>query len=105
MPSIEQLRKLLDADPNDAFVLYGLAQEYAKAGEHSEAVALYDRCLKADPSYLYAFFHKARSLEASGRLRDASDTLEKGIVAAKAVKDQHAEAELRNYLETIATGP
>ena len=33
MPSIEQLKKLLELDPEDTFVLYGIAQEHAKAGD------------------------------------------------------------------------
>lgn len=101
MPSIEQLQKLLTLDPNDAFVLYGLAQEYAKAGDHAQAVGLYDRCLTADPSYCYAYFHKARSLEASGRLDEAAGALRRGLEAARKASDRHAAAEIETYLDSL----
>jgi tetratricopeptide (TPR) repeat protein len=101
MPSIEQLTKLLAADPADPFVLYGLAQEYAKRREHATALDFYDRCLAADPRYCYAYFHKAKALEASGRLPDAISTLKAGLQASRAAGDQHAMSEIQGYLDEI----
>ena len=66
MPSIPDLQRLLEKDPKDPFLLYGLAQEYAKAGDVAKAVEYYDRCLAADPLYCYAYFHKARVQQALG---------------------------------------
>lgn len=94
MPSIAQLEKLLATDPHDAFVLYGLAQEYAKAGQTQMAVAFYDRCLQADPAYCYAYYHKARALSAAGELQAASQTVKAGMQAARTHKDSHALGEL-----------
>lgn len=101
MPSLEQLRKLLAADPNDPFVLYGIAQEHAKAGDHAEAVAWYDRCLVADPAYCYAYFHKARAQEALGRGEEAAATLRAGMEAARKSGDGHALGEMAAYLEGL----
>ncbi len=101
MPSIAELERLLAADPVDAFVLYGLAQEHNKAGNGARAVEFYDRCLAADPSYLYAFFHKARALEAMGRTTDAVDTLTRGVAAARAAADPKALSELSAYLDEL----
>ena len=102
MPSIAQLEKLLAADPNDTFVLYGLAQEHAKAGNHEQAIAYYDRCLAADPAYCYAYFHKARSLEAAGRKEDAVATLQAGVEASRAAGDGKAEGEIALYLDELS---
>ena len=101
MPSIERLEKLLAADPNDAFVLYGLAQEHAKAGNHAQAVAFYDRCLAADPAYCYAYFHKARAQEAAGDPRSAAATLETGLEASRSTGDAKAQGEIAEYLNQI----
>lgn len=101
MPSIEQLEKLLAADPADAFVLYGLAQEHAKRGDTARAVEFYDRCLAVDPEYCYAYFHKAKALEAAGRAFDAVTTLRAGIAAAKRAGDQHALSEITGYLDEL----
>lgn len=104
MPSIDQLERLLAADPRDAFVLYGLAQEHAKAGGaegHRRAVEYYDRCLEVDPEYAYAYFHKARSLAAMGRAREAASTVRAGLAAAGRAGDAHAGSELAALLEEL----
>lgn len=93
---------MLAAEPGDPFVLYGLAQEYAKAGDMARAVETYDRCLAADPHYCYAYFHKARALESLGRTADAVATLTAGIDAARRAADAHAEGELRAYLDELS---
>ncbi|MCC6427588.1 MAG: tetratricopeptide repeat protein [Phycisphaerales bacterium] len=101
MPSIEALQRLLLADPDDAFVLYGLAHEHAKAGNHTEALAWYDRCLAIDPNYCYAYYHKARTLEALSRIPDAIATLKLGTQAANRTNDGHALSELQAFLTEL----
>lgn len=101
MPSIEQLERLLEADPQDAFVLYGLAQEHAKAGRVDRAVEYYDRCLSADPGYLYAYFHKARALVEAGREADAAAVLREGLVKARGAGDGKAAGEIGSFLDEI----
>ncbi len=95
MPSIEALEKLLHADPTDAFVLYGLAHEYAKLGNHAAAIGFYDRCLAADPNYCYAYYHKALSLQALERIDEAVQTLKDGTQKARQTGDGHAVSELQ----------
>lgn len=101
MPSLDQLQRLLEADPNDAFVLYGLAQEYARLKRHAEAVEHYDRCLAVDPLYCYAYYHKARSQAATGDSEGARATIQAGIGAARKVGDAHAAAELDALRESM----
>lgn len=98
MSRLDQLMKIRDVDPEDADVAYMIAQEHAKAGDHDEAIAWYDRCLEMDGSYHYAYFHKARSQEARDDSAGAASTLELGLDAAK--RDQHAKAmsEIESYL-------
>ncbi|MFM9996858.1 MAG: tetratricopeptide repeat protein [Phycisphaerales bacterium] len=101
MSRVAQLEKMLAAEPNDPFALYGLAQEHAKAGALARAVESYDRCLAADPSYHYAYFHKARAQEAMGRADDAIGTLKTGIGRARAANDAKALSELTSYLDEL----
>lgn len=98
MPSIAQLEKLLSADPHDAFVLYGLALEHAKAGRYELALGFFDRSLASDPASGYAYYHKARALSAMGRREDAARTIHAGIEAAERAGDAHAAGELRALL-------
>lgn len=101
MPSIEQLEKLLEAEPDDTFLLYGLAQEHAKAGAVDAAIGYYDRVLAIDPSYCYAYFHRARALEEAGRVPEAVETLSRGLDAARQAGDQQAIGEISGYLESL----
>ncbi len=103
-PRLEKLSAMLETDPNDAFVLYGLAQEHAKIGtdeDHGSAIGYYDRCLAADPAYLYAYYHKAMSLISLNRTDEAAATLRSGMAAAKAAKDQKAIGEIGALLDQI----
>lgn len=102
MPSIAQLETLLRDDPQDAFVLYGLAQEYAKRGDTAQAVSFYDRCLAADPMYLYAYYHKARALQQAGQSQEALATVKAGLENASRAQDAHAADELSTLLDELA---
>ena len=43
-----KLRALLQVEPDDGFVLYGLAQECQKLGRLDEAIGFYDRAIEAE---------------------------------------------------------
>jgi tetratricopeptide (TPR) repeat protein len=101
VPSLEQLKKLLAIEPNDPFVLYGLAQEHARLGDHAAALDWYDKCLAADPHYCYAYYHKARSQQALDRTSDAIATVRAGLDASKAAGDNHAASELASLLDEL----
>lgn len=101
MPTIEQLERLLEADPNDAFVLYGLAQEHAKAGRHDTAIEYYDRVVAVDAGELYAYYHKALSQRELDREDEAIATLRAGVERARAAGDPKALGELSALLDEI----
>ena len=101
MSRLDQLMKLRDADPADADVPYMIAQEHAKAGDHDAAVQWYDTCLASDPAYLYAYFHKAASLEALERDDDAIAALRDGLTRAQAAHDEKAAGEIGTYLAQL----
>jgi tetratricopeptide (TPR) repeat protein len=104
MPSVAQLEKLLAADLHDAFVLYALAQEHAKAATaegHAKALEFYDRCLAVDGSYHYAYFHKAKSQQAMGDVQAATGTLRAGLLAARRANDTKAASEIAGFLDEL----
>jgi tetratricopeptide (TPR) repeat protein len=100
---LERLLALHAAEPEDGFVLYGLAQECGKLGRLEEAVAWYDRTIAADPAQCYAFFHKAKALEEAGRRDEAADVLRHGLVRAREVRDLKAASEIEAYLDDIVS--
>lgn len=101
MSRLAQLQKLFAADPSDADVMYMLAQEHAKAGDHGAAVEWYDRCLSANPDYHYAYFHKAKSLESSGDAPAAAAVLRAGVQRAARSGNAKAQGELAGYLDEL----
>ncbi|MGD9689849.1 MAG: tetratricopeptide repeat protein [Phycisphaerales bacterium] len=94
MDRLAKLRTLLDANPRDGFVLYGIAQEEAKRGEHEAAIGLYDRLIEVEPGHCYAFFFKARSLAALGRVDEAKRIASEGLAVARRLGDEKAANEL-----------
>jgi tetratricopeptide (TPR) repeat protein len=99
---LDRLTKLLEQDPSDPFVLYGIAQEHAAAGRTAEAVAFFDRCLAADPAYLYAYYHKARAQQSAGVDEAARATAQAGLSAARAAADSKALSELSAFLDELS---
>lgn len=95
---LDKLLKILDADPNDAFVLYGIAQEYGNRGELARAVEFYDRCIAADAAYVYGYYHKAQALRQLGRTADARTTAREGLKAATAAQDAKGIDELQGLM-------
>lgn len=101
MSRLDKLMSLFESDPADAEIPYMIAQEHARAGEHEHAVAWYDRCLAVEPGHHYAYFHKARSLDALGRLDDARECLRDGASRARSAGEAKAFSELSGYLEQL----
>tara|TARA_R110002111_G_scaffold241390_1_gene303138 strand:- start:793 stop:1101 length:309 start_codon:yes stop_codon:yes gene_type:complete len=101
MPSIAQLEKLLTLDPADPFVHYGLAQEYAKAGDHDQAIASYTKVIELDSTYCYAYFFKGQSHQELGDMDRARQVVSQGIEVAKQSNDAKAISELTGLLESM----
>jgi Flp pilus assembly protein TadD len=98
---LAQLVKMLDATPDDAFCLYGLAHEYAKRGEFDDAIAHFDRTIEVDPDQCYAYYHKARTLDDADRSDEARAVARAGLDRALSVGDEHAAAELQALLDDL----
>jgi tetratricopeptide (TPR) repeat protein len=102
MSRIDRIRQMLEKSPEDADLRYMLAQELAKGGDHAGAVVQYDACIESSPDYLYAYFHKASSLQSAGDLPGAKAALETGLQRATAAGDPKAISELSAFLEGLA---
>ena len=103
MPSIEKIEELLEREPNDVFLNFGLAMALRSAGREDESLARFDRTCEIEPTYVAAYFQKAVLLEQIGRSDEARGALESGIDQARKIGDQHAEGEMREYLETLGS--
>jgi Tfp pilus assembly protein PilF len=98
---LQQLQKMLEGEPNDAFVLYGIALEYKKANDATSAVDYLNRAIQADPGYCYAYFQRGQVYEVMGEIESAKTSYREGIEAAGKKGDDHARSELQGALDMI----
>lgn len=95
---MRQLLVMLEREPNDAFLLYGLALENKKAGNSTEALALLDRVTAVDPGYCYAYHQKGLIHESIDDVHSARAAYRAGIEAARKKGDEHARQEIEAAL-------
>jgi tetratricopeptide (TPR) repeat protein len=95
------MTRLLEREPNDPFLRYGIAMEHKKAGDHAAAIEWFDKTLEADESYCYAHYHKAQAQEEAGDEEAARATYQAGIAAAKKHNDAKALGELEAALDIL----
>ena len=100
----ERLRKLqtmLEKQPADPFLLYGIALEHKKAGQGAQAVEFLDRVIQVDPEYCYAYHQKGLIHESAGDVGAARQAYQQGIAAAQRKGDLHAKGEIEAALEEL----
>ncbi len=101
MNRIDRLKSLLERDPTDAFLHFGLAMEYVKLGRLDDALAAFDRVLEHDPNYSAAYYHKGNTLIGLGRHEEARDVLARGVEVTRRNGDPHAQREMEELLASL----
>jgi tetratricopeptide (TPR) repeat protein len=97
----EQLEKLLQREPNDPFLLYGLALEHKKSNDLPRAIELLQCVIQVDPGYCYAYYQLGQIHAATGDAAAARCVLEQGIAAATKKGDAHAAQEIAAALAEL----
>jgi predicted Zn-dependent protease len=95
-----QIEALLADDPADAFLRYGLAMEYASAGDDA-AAADHLMGLIGDSPYVPAYLMAGQILNRLNRVDEACSVLKQGIAAAREQGNSHAEGEMSGLLASI----
>jgi len=98
---MRQIELMLQKEPNDTFLLYGLALELKKANESRRAIEQLDRVIGLDAGYCYAYFQKGQILESAGDVEGAKAVYRQGMAAATEKGDAHARKELETALHDI----
>ena len=99
---LEKLRTMLERDPADTFLLYGIALEHKKLGAAKSAIEYLDRVIAADPGYCYAYHQKGLVFESQGDVDAAKEAYRAGIDAAAKKGDAHARDEIQAALDMLA---
>lgn len=92
---------MLAREPNDTFLLYGIALEHKKLNDLKQTVAYLDRVIALDPGYCYAYHQKGLAFESAGDLDAAKQAYRDGIEAARRKGDAHAQSEIEAALAII----
>ena len=100
---LERLQTLLEQDPSNSFLSYGLAQELAGLGRLNDAAAQYQQLIARHPDYCAAYYHGAQTLRQMGRTDEARSLFQQGIAAATRAGDLHAQSEMEAALAELGS--
>jgi Flp pilus assembly protein TadD len=101
MSRLDQLTKLLERDPDDAFLNFGLAMEHRAAGNLEDALRQFDRTIELDPNYLAAYMRKGETLMNHQRFDEARVVLEHGASLARESGQSHMLENINEMLEML----
>jgi len=88
------LLQLLEAAPQDTFLLFAIAKEQEKQGDLPQALAYYERLRTTDASYVGLYYHLGKLYEQTGQEASAIATYQAGMAVARRAGDAHALSEL-----------
>lgn len=76
---IEVFKQMLETEPDNAMVMFGLAKEYEKIGETTEVIKLLENYLAQETDEGNAYGMLAKAYDQSGEREKAIATYRKGI--------------------------
>ncbi|MBL7924572.1 MAG: tetratricopeptide repeat protein [Bacteroidia bacterium] len=92
---VEQLKQLLEQDPQDAFCRYALGLELAGSTIHQEeALQVFMDLLKDQPDYLPVYYQLGQLYKNKGMTEDALEVVERGMEIALQQGNRHTFSEL-----------
>ncbi|MEI6488988.1 MAG: tetratricopeptide repeat protein [Bacteroidota bacterium] len=89
---------MLETEPNDSFLNYGLALEYGKMGEIQKSIELLESLIKRDENYLGAYYQLGKFYELTSEKTKAISTYTKGTAIAKTQNNRKTLSELNEAL-------
>ncbi len=101
MSRLETLKQMVEQNPSDAFLRYGLAMEHRNSGDLEGAVREFRALIDVNPDYSPAYFHGGQTLEKLGRPEEARALYEKGVEVTRRKGDQHALSEMQAALDLV----
>ena len=102
MDRTDQLRKFIEAQPDEPFPRYALALELKGKGDAEGAASELQELQTRAPDYLAAYLQLGLVLQTLGRNDEARATLQRGQEVARKKGDTHTLSELTSALETVA---
>lgn len=98
---LESLLSLAEQDPENTFLRYGLAMEFARLDRTEEALQSFRLLIEKNPLYVAAYYQMGTLLARRGEIEEARRIYSEGIEAAVQKADWHAKSELEAALEGL----
>jgi tetratricopeptide (TPR) repeat protein len=98
---LESLKRMVEENPDDNFLRYGLAMEYRNTGDLERAVGEFRGLLAVNPDYAPAYFQGGQTLERLGRPEEAREMYREGVAVTTSKGDQHARSEMQAALDML----
>ena len=98
----QQLEALLADDPNDPFLRYGVAMEYASEGDQQTALRCLEDLIRVQPGYVPAYLQAGQALVRLDREEEARGIYRAGIAMVRKAGDAHAADEMERFLDAIS---
>ena len=97
---IDIFKQMLQSDPVNSNILFGLAKEYEKTGQAAEMIETLERYLANADDEGNAFGMLARAYQKAGQAEQAKETYQRGIDAATKHGHPSMAEEYRAILES-----
>jgi Tfp pilus assembly protein PilF len=97
----QRLEELLQEDPNDPFLRYGLAMEFVSSGDDETAVRHFRDLIGVAPDYVPAYLQAGQALMRLGRPGESRPVWQQGVAAARRQGDRHAADEMEGFLAAL----
>lgn|SRR5512141_2581840 len=76
---IEVFKQMLESDPENTMVMFGLAKEYEKLGHHGDIIEILEKYLEKADDEGNAYGTLAKAYDQAGMRDKAIETLKRGI--------------------------
>jgi Tfp pilus assembly protein PilF len=101
MNRLAALLEMLAESPNDSFLRYGIALEYAKADDRKKAIQLIEELIVDQPEYLGAYYQLGQYYEQENESEKAADIYQRGMTLAEKQGNKKTLGELKTALEML----
>jgi len=96
-----QLKRFLEMQPKDPFLLYAMGLEHFGAADYMAAEPWFEKCREADNEYLAVYYQLGKTKENLNKDEEAIAVYEAGIALAEKQKAERTLNELRSALEVL----
>lgn len=98
---IGMFQEALKFSPDDPLGNFGLGSSFLELKQYNEAIAPFEKTLKAQPKHSVAYLMLSKCLEGAGQIENAKAQLKKGIEVAAAKGDLMPLKEMQARLENL----